>query len=156
VFEFTTHRLRHRDWFQIFTMTSMSLAGDQVPHPHPHPTSPYLPHVPFLLLSSPLTSPSSPMNFCLLDLIKTTDASLVELVTLTLPLSPDPTTPYNSTTDNGFRIYNVDPFRETFRRVFSNGGIGIVEMLYRYPPHSAKNSYIMYTFSLSSSPSFQV
>ena len=34
-------------------------------------------------------------------------------------------------TDNGFRIYNVDPFRETFRRAFSNGGIGIVEMLYR-------------------------
>lgn len=34
-------------------------------------------------------------------------------------------------TDNGFRIYNVDPFRETFRRVFSNGGIGIVEMLFR-------------------------
>ncbi|CAN0419774.1 unnamed protein product [Ascophyllum nodosum] len=31
-------------------------------------------------------------------------------------------------TDNGFRIYNVDPFRETFRRVFSNGGIGIVEI----------------------------
>lgn len=34
-------------------------------------------------------------------------------------------------TDNGFRIYNVDPFRETFRRQFSNGGIGIVEMLFR-------------------------
>lgn len=34
-------------------------------------------------------------------------------------------------TVNGFRIYNVDPFRETFRRVFSNGGIGIVEMLFR-------------------------
>eukprot|EP01006_Ploeotia_vitrea_P057891 TRINITY_DN68437_c0_g1_i1.p1 TRINITY_DN68437_c0_g1~~TRINITY_DN68437_c0_g1_i1.p1 ORF type:complete len:354 (-),score=18.08 TRINITY_DN68437_c0_g1_i1:1173-2234(-) len=34
-------------------------------------------------------------------------------------------------TDNGFRIYNCDPFRETFRRDFPNGGIGIVEMLYR-------------------------
>jgi len=35
---------------------------------------------------------------------------------------------------NGFVIYNVDPFRETFRRIFtngSNGGIGIVEMLFR-------------------------
>lgn len=32
---------------------------------------------------------------------------------------------------NGFVIYNVDPFRETFRRVFPNGGIGIVEMLFR-------------------------
>lgn len=33
-------------------------------------------------------------------------------------------------TTNGFIIYNVDPFRETFRRVFTNG-IGIVEMLFR-------------------------
>jgi WD repeat-containing protein 45 len=29
---------------------------------------------------------------------------------------------------NGFIIYNVDPFRETFRRIFPNGGIGIVEV----------------------------
>jgi len=28
-------------------------------------------------------------------------------------------------------IYNVEPYRETFRRVFPNGGIGIVEMLFR-------------------------
>ena len=34
-------------------------------------------------------------------------------------------------TTNGFNVYNVDPFRETFRRIFSNGGIGIVEMLFR-------------------------
>lgn len=34
--------------------------------------------------------------------------------------------------DNGFRIYNCEPFKETFRRVFnSRGGIGIVEMLFR-------------------------
>ena len=34
--------------------------------------------------------------------------------------------------DNGFRIYNCEPFKETFRRVFSQkGGIGIVEMLFR-------------------------
>jgi WD40 repeat protein len=32
---------------------------------------------------------------------------------------------------NGFAIYNVDPFKETFRRIFPNGGIGIVEMLFR-------------------------
>ena len=31
----------------------------------------------------------------------------------------------------GFTILNVDPFRETFRRVFTSGGIGIVEMLFR-------------------------
>ncbi|KAJ7295619.1 hypothetical protein O6H91_Y175900 [Diphasiastrum complanatum] len=34
-------------------------------------------------------------------------------------------------TDSGFRIYNCDPFKETFRRDFNNGGIGLVEMLYR-------------------------
>lgn len=34
-------------------------------------------------------------------------------------------------TSNGFIIYNVDPFRETFRRIFPHGGIGIIEMLYR-------------------------
>uniref|UniRef100_A0A1D2A4A7 WD repeat domain phosphoinositide-interacting protein 3 n=1 Tax=Auxenochlorella protothecoides TaxID=3075 RepID=A0A1D2A4A7_AUXPR len=34
-------------------------------------------------------------------------------------------------TSNGFRVHNCEPFKETFRREFSNGGIGIVEMLFR-------------------------
>jgi len=34
-------------------------------------------------------------------------------------------------TDRGFRIYNCEPFKETFRRDFAGGGIGIVEMLFR-------------------------
>ncbi|KAG6976160.1 hypothetical protein JG688_00001632 [Phytophthora aleatoria] len=34
-------------------------------------------------------------------------------------------------TDSGFKIFNCDPFKETFHRDFSNGGIGIVEMLFR-------------------------
>ena len=34
-------------------------------------------------------------------------------------------------TDSGFIIFNSDPFKETFRRDFSNGGIGYVEMLFR-------------------------
>uniref|UniRef100_A0A1D1ZFJ4 WD repeat domain phosphoinositide-interacting protein 3 n=1 Tax=Anthurium amnicola TaxID=1678845 RepID=A0A1D1ZFJ4_9ARAE len=34
-------------------------------------------------------------------------------------------------TCHGFRIYNCDPFRETFRRDLKSGGFGIVEMLFR-------------------------
>jgi WD40 repeat protein len=34
-------------------------------------------------------------------------------------------------TDNGFKIFNCDPFKETFDREFSEGGIGHVEMLFR-------------------------
>nr|KYP71337.1 WD repeat domain phosphoinositide-interacting protein 3 [Cajanus cajan] len=33
--------------------------------------------------------------------------------------------------DNGFRIYDCNPFRELFRREFDDGGIGQVEMLFR-------------------------
>ena len=32
---------------------------------------------------------------------------------------------------SGFRIYNCDPFKETFQRDFHKGGIGCVEMLFR-------------------------
>jgi hypothetical protein len=32
---------------------------------------------------------------------------------------------------NGFRIYTTDPLRERMRRDFSDGGIGIVEMVER-------------------------
>ncbi|MES1914827.1 MAG: hypothetical protein MHM6MM_006856 [Cercozoa sp. M6MM] len=34
-------------------------------------------------------------------------------------------------TDTGFRIFNCEPFKNTFRRDFPNGGIGHVEMLFR-------------------------
>lgn len=34
-------------------------------------------------------------------------------------------------TNSGFRVYNCEPFKETFCRGFNNGGIGIVEMLFR-------------------------
>nr|XP_011470008.1 PREDICTED: autophagy-related protein 18c [Fragaria vesca subsp. vesca] len=34
-------------------------------------------------------------------------------------------------TSNGFRIYNCEPFKETFRRDLKSGGFRIVEMLFR-------------------------
>ncbi|XP_002978578.2 autophagy-related protein 18d [Selaginella moellendorffii] len=34
-------------------------------------------------------------------------------------------------TNTGFRIYNCDPFKETFRREVPNAGIALVEMLFR-------------------------
>lgn len=34
-------------------------------------------------------------------------------------------------TSNGFRIFNCEPFKETFRRDLKSGGFGIVEMLFR-------------------------
>jgi hypothetical protein len=49
---------------------------------------------------------------------------------------PSPRTTHHSCfatgTTNGFRIYNCEPYRETFRRTFNRGGgIGYVEMLFR-------------------------
>ena len=37
-------------------------------------------------------------------------------------------------TDSGFRIFNCDPFKQTYRRDFANGGIGIVEKEGRVNP----------------------
>lgn len=34
-------------------------------------------------------------------------------------------------TNTGFKIFNCDPFKETFQRDFEKGGIGYVEMLFR-------------------------
>lgn len=34
-------------------------------------------------------------------------------------------------TDNGFRIYNVDPLKEKERHIFTEGGLGHIEMLFR-------------------------
>lgn len=38
---------------------------------------------------------------------------------------------FSAGTSRGFRIYNCEPFKETFRRDLKSGGFGIVEMLFR-------------------------
>ncbi|KAL0652742.1 hypothetical protein Bca4012_095433 [Brassica carinata] len=38
---------------------------------------------------------------------------------------------FSSGTSHGFRIYNCEPFKETFRRELKDGGFKIVEMLFR-------------------------
>ncbi|XP_068328868.1 autophagy-related protein 18c-like [Pyrus communis] len=38
---------------------------------------------------------------------------------------------FSAGTSNGFRIYNCEPFKETFRRDLKSGGFKIVEMLFR-------------------------
>ncbi|KAG8390193.1 hypothetical protein BUALT_Bualt01G0058100 [Buddleja alternifolia] len=38
---------------------------------------------------------------------------------------------FSAGTSRGFRIYNCDPFKETFRRDLKSGGFKIVEMLFR-------------------------
>lgn len=38
---------------------------------------------------------------------------------------------FSAGTSHGFRIYNCNPFKETFRRDLKSGGFGIVEMLFR-------------------------
>lgn len=71
------------------------------------------------------------------DSIKTTGALPVGLVSdrfsdLQCCRELTTSTVYVLHPENGFRAYNVDPFREFFRNVFQKGGIGIVEMLYRH------------------------
>lgn len=34
-------------------------------------------------------------------------------------------------TSSGFRVFSCEPYKQLFRRDFNNGGIGVVEMLFR-------------------------
>lgn len=70
-------------------------------------------------------------SYCTLDLTRTMGASHAAQVRSVDELSHLLLNRLSLFAENGFRAYNVDPFREFFRNVFKEGGIGIVEMLYR-------------------------
>lgn len=106
----------------------MSLSSPPLPVPSPahdrfnagpYPSDDSMP-------SSPASTAASPQISSRLDVPQAVEQSL-----LSVAFNQDHGC-FSCGTQTGFRIYNCDPFKETFRREFDGAGIAIVEMLFRY------------------------
>ncbi|OWM62928.1 autophagy-related protein 18a-like [Punica granatum] len=131
----------------------MTTVSSSSPNPNPSFLSPHMSSPP-----PPSSPPSSPQTLIPPDPVSDPEpdsapplSSLSHPTAAPQPPNPNPNPPvaparapnllhlsfnqdhgcFAAGTDSGFRIYNCDPFREIFRRDFEEGGVAVVEMLFR-------------------------
>lgn len=82
------------------------------------------------VMPSPVPPPETPPQLEPSEYLEEKPRSLENQKLLSVSFNQDHSC-FSGGTDTGFRIFNCDPFKETFRREFQNGGIGHCEMLFR-------------------------
>ena len=82
------------------------------------------------VMPSPVPPPETPPQLEPSEYLEEKPRSLDNQKLLSVSFNQDHSC-FSGGTDTGFRIFNCDPFKETFRREFPTGGIGHCEMLFR-------------------------